>query len=148
MSGEEEEQKRSSHPLMQTAALVTQNVMATVDPTGRHDGQAWEINDFWFPVHANKEDRELLFDGNLQLKKLLKDVISYLYLDDTEEVRYCDVKAEHLSCMIFLQNKIHRELMYKNQLQYFFANIGNPHLINNVFEAGNLLQKIVEFKNG
>lgn len=36
--------------------------------------------------------------------------------------------------------------MYLNQLKYFFDNIGNPMLENNIFEAAKLFQHIVDFK--
>lgn len=40
------------------------------------------------------------------------------------------------------------EEMYLDQLKYFFNNIDNPYLINNIFEAAGLFQKIMEVQNG
>ena len=37
--------------------------------------------------------------------------------------------------------------MYERQLNYFFANLDNPYLQNNVFEAADLFRKIVDFKS-
>ncbi|MDO8573455.1 MAG: Gfo/Idh/MocA family oxidoreductase [Candidatus Daviesbacteria bacterium] len=37
---------------------------------------------------------------------------------------------------------------YEEQLKYFFDNIDNPRMMNNLIEAGDLFKKIVTFKNG
>lgn len=39
-----------------------------------------------------------------------------------------------------------RDDYFKEQVEYFFANIGNPAIMNNIGESGKLLQKILEFK--
>ena len=36
--------------------------------------------------------------------------------------------------------------MYLNQLQYFFDNLGNVEIENNLFEAADLFEKIIEFR--
>jgi predicted dehydrogenase len=38
--------------------------------------------------------------------------------------------------------------MYSDQIRYFFGNIGNPKIENNIFEAAALFEKIVELKRG
>ena len=35
---------------------------------------------------------------------------------------------------------------FRNQLKYFFDNLDNPRLMNNVFDAGFLFRKIIEFR--
>ncbi len=37
---------------------------------------------------------------------------------------------------------------YRKQFEYFFDNIGNPEIMNNVFEAGQLLDKILKARDG
>lgn len=37
---------------------------------------------------------------------------------------------------------------YKEQIKYFFDNINNPKMMNNLEEAANLFKKIIAFKNG
>lgn len=37
---------------------------------------------------------------------------------------------------------------YKEQMKYFFDNIDNPRMMNNLIEASDLFKKIVTFKNG
>lgn len=39
-----------------------------------------------------------------------------------------------------------RDGWYQTQLQYFFSNFENPHLMNNLFEASELFKKIVALK--
>ena len=36
--------------------------------------------------------------------------------------------------------------MYRNQLRYFFNNLDNPKLMNNIFDASFLFRKIIEFR--
>ncbi len=38
-----------------------------------------------------------------------------------------------------------RDDLFRNQLAYFFDNIGNPRMNNNIFEASELLEKMVTF---
>jgi hypothetical protein len=37
--------------------------------------------------------------------------------------------------------------MYERQLNYFFANLDNPNLDNNIFEAAELFRKLITFRN-
>ena len=37
---------------------------------------------------------------------------------------------------------------YKEQLKYFFENINNNQMMNNLLEASELFRKILKFKNG
>ena len=36
--------------------------------------------------------------------------------------------------------------MYLDQLKYFFDNINNPRMMNNLFEAAELFRKIIKFR--
>lgn len=38
------------------------------------------------------------------------------------------------------------DAMYRDQLRYFFGHLDNPHLQNNLFEAGRLFRKLIEFR--
>jgi hypothetical protein len=37
--------------------------------------------------------------------------------------------------------------MYERQINYFFANLDNPGLQNNIFEAAELFEKVVAYRN-
>ena len=36
--------------------------------------------------------------------------------------------------------------MYVDQMKYFMDNLRNPYLMNNIFEASNLFEKIIEIR--
>ncbi len=40
-----------------------------------------------------------------------------------------------------------RDVMYAAQLKYFFENIGNPRMMNDLFEAAPLFEKMLAFRN-
>ena len=44
-------------------------------------------------------------------------------------------------------NIVSLDEMYERQINYFFANLDNPQLENNIFEAAETFKKIMEFKN-
>ena len=50
--------------------------------------------------------------------------------------------------VIFEKNyELDNDDIYKEQLKYFFGNIHNPKMQNNILEASTLFQKIIDFKN-
>lgn len=64
-------------------------------------------------------------------------------LNNAEIVEYKDYKLKKK-----LQFDYYRDLSYEQQLKYFFDNIDDPKMMNNLIEASILFKKIIEFKNG
>lgn len=60
-----------------------------------------------------------------------------------EILEYADYKLKGK-----LKFDYYRDLPYEQQLKYFFDNIGNPKMMNNLIEAADLYKKIIQFKHG
>lgn len=63
-------------------------------------------------------------------------------LINSEIVEY---KNQKLSKRIKLKN--YRDLSYEKQIKYFFDNINNTRMMNNLIEASNMFKKVISFKN-
>jgi predicted dehydrogenase len=62
--------------------------------------------------------------------------------NDYEE-RYIKIRGTGIIGTVYLKNQ---DQMYLNQLNYFFNNIDNPNMMNNLFEASGLFKKIIELR--
>lgn len=64
----------------------------------------------------------------------------YLSIDAKQPERYFKVSGDQYEI-------IPDDNMYLHQLEYFFANLHNPHMMNNLVDAVELFRKIIEFRD-
>lgn len=69
-----------------------------------------------------------------------KTTTAYLNIASPIEQRYIEVSGKQ-------HNLKATDNLYLAQLRYFFDNIGNPDIANNIFEAKGLLEKILESRD-
>ena len=67
---------------------------------------------------------------------------SKLYLSLIDDYEFRRIEYGHLE-LYYKAN----EQMYENQIKYFFNNLNNPLLKNNIFEASKLLKLLVDMEN-
>ena len=74
-------------------------------------------------------------------------ILSNIHLDlySPRQQRYIEVQTENKKRKINLNTN---DQMYVEQLQYFFENIDNPRMMNNIHEASKMFKKLIEFKEG
>lgn len=85
-----------------------------------------------FLSYINERTIKVDFHGGYLIGDLLENQVIY-FLDDKKETYNFSVE---------------RNEFMSEQTQYFFDNLGNPSIMNNISESKQLLAKILELKNG
>lgn len=67
------------------------------------------------------------------------------FIADLVNSQISEYKNEKLVKKIEFENR--RDISYENQIKYFFDNISNPKIMNNLKDATKLFRQIIKFKN-
>lgn len=89
-------------------------------------------------IHINIASQLLQWYMQIDFNDLT--IMTNLYKGEVSEFR--DGKLEKTFILEY-----DRDQTFKDQLKYFFDNIDNPKMMNNLMEAEKLFRKIIEFKN-
>lgn len=81
---------------------------------------------------------------DIDLDMLAKDERRYIYLHGYTIELFTNKLLSRKS--IWQDMKVN-DSVYLNQLHYFFDNINNPKMMNNIFEASEIFKMIMDFKN-
>lgn len=95
-------------------------------------------------VHGLPVNLHMNFMSRLEERKIIVDFEGGYGIGDIRQNRVEWMENDRKEEKVFTAT---RDEYFREQLQYFFSNIGNASIMNNLEESSKLLKKILEFKH-